>query len=74
MDWSNLQIPNVMRIDYVRVYQNDDGTVGCDPDDHPTAKYIAKHSNAYNNPNLTTWAQAGESGVQRHLRGAGGLC
>jgi hypothetical protein len=63
-----------MRIDYVRVYQNDDGTVGCDPDDHPTAKYIAKHSNAYNNPNLTTWAQAGESGVQRRLRGAGGLC
>jgi hypothetical protein len=24
--------PNYFRIDYVRVYQNDDGTIGCDPD------------------------------------------
>jgi hypothetical protein len=33
--------------------------MGCDPADHPTAQYIADHANAYANPNLTTWAQAG---------------
>ena len=33
--------------------------MGCDPADHPTAQYIADHANAYSNPNLTTWAQAG---------------
>lgn len=49
-----------MLVDYVRVYQQEKiGRLGCDPDDYPTAQYIADHSNAYNNPNLTTWKQAG---------------
>ena len=30
-------------------------SIGCDPDDFPTASYIEKFSEAYNNPNLTTW-------------------
>lgn len=34
--------------DYIRVYTRDGlGTVGCDPPDYPTAKYIAAHENAY---------------------------
>ena len=33
--------------------------MGCDPDDRPTAAYIEKHANAYNNANFTTWAMAG---------------
>jgi len=27
-----MTFPNYFRIDYVRVYQNEDGTIGCDPD------------------------------------------
>jgi hypothetical protein len=38
----------VFLIDYIRVYTKDGfGTVGCDPPDYPTAKYIADHENAY---------------------------
>ena len=72
--------PNYFRIDYVRVYQNSDGTIGCDPDgewtsclfsiselrlktDHPTAAYIEQYAEVYNNPNITTWAGAGESHI-----------
>lgn len=29
--------------------------------DYPTADYIARHAEVYSNPNLTTWAAAGES-------------
>jgi hypothetical protein len=37
-----------VRVDYIRVYTKDGlGTVGCDPPDYPTAKYIADHENAY---------------------------
>lgn len=35
--------------------------MGCDPSDRPTADYIARHANAYNNPNLTTWEAAGNT-------------
>ena len=31
VDFSNMIFPNYFRIDYIRVYQNDEGTVGCDP-------------------------------------------
>jgi N-acetylmuramoyl-L-alanine amidase CwlA len=71
VDFDNLILPNHMRIDYIRVYQNDEGTVGCDPDDHPTANYIKKFSNAYTNNNLTTWAQAGECGLFMACDGSG---
>ena len=56
---AQLTFPNTLLIDYIRVYQRSDGKIGCDPSDRPTAAYIAAHENAYNNPNLTTWAQAG---------------
>ncbi|KAK7024037.1 beta-glucan synthesis-associated protein SKN1 [Favolaschia claudopus] len=60
-DFQHMQFPAQMLIDYVRVYQQP-GTkngVTCDPPNRPTANYIAQHLAAYNNPNLTTWAQAG---------------
>ncbi|KNZ80895.1 Beta-glucan synthesis-associated protein SKN1 [Termitomyces sp. J132] len=60
-DWKHLQFPSKMYVDYVRVYQRE-GTkngITCDPPDHPTSTYIQKHIQAYSNPNLTTWAQAG---------------
>lgn len=56
VDLNHLAIPNQMLVDYVRVYQRSDGKLGCDPDDYPTAKYIADHPDAYANPNLTVWS------------------
>jgi hypothetical protein len=61
VDFSHMVFPNYLRIDYIRVWQRSDGTIGCDPDDHPTADFIAKYADVYANPNLTTWAGAGES-------------
>lgn len=55
-----MTFPSEMHIDYVRVYQREGHTnIGCDPPDYPTADYIANHAPAYNNPNLTGWADAG---------------
>lgn len=42
-DW-----PNIMLVDWVRVYQpSDEINIGCDPPDMPTAAYINKHLEAY---------------------------
>lgn len=60
VDFRNMNFPNYMRIDYIRVWQKESGLVGCDPDDRPTAAYIDKYKDIYNNPNYTTWAQAGQ--------------
>ncbi|KAG5646529.1 hypothetical protein DXG03_003296 [Asterophora parasitica] len=62
-DYKNLKFPAQMLVDYVRVYQRSGTKNGltCDPPSHPTAAYIARHANAYSNPNLTTWAQAGNT-------------
>jgi hypothetical protein len=58
VDWANMEFPNYMRIDFVRVYQRSDGsgTLGCDPPDMPTKDYIERHIEVYSNPNITTWA------------------
>jgi beta-glucanase (GH16 family) len=58
LDFTTLTYPAVMKIDYVRVYQPDSykkDLVSCDPEDHPTAKYIQDHIEIYNNPNHTVW-------------------
>jgi hypothetical protein len=65
--------PNYFRIDYVRVYQNSDGTIGCDPDDHPTADYISQFAEVYANPNLTTWEGAGQWSILRSRSPANGV-
>jgi len=54
-DFAHLQFPSKMYVDYVQ------GGVTCDPSSHPTADYINNHIQAYTNPNLTTWAQAGNT-------------
>ncbi|KAL1762328.1 beta-glucan synthesis-associated protein-domain-containing protein [Schizophyllum commune] len=62
-DYEHMTFPAYMYVDYVRVYQREgldtDQSIGCDPSKRPTADYIANHAPAYNNPNYTTWAQAG---------------
>jgi len=56
VDFAGLTFPAVMRVDYVRVYQDPDNlNTGCDPSDFPTAAYINEYIDAYTNPNLTTW-------------------
>ncbi|CAO1624950.1 unnamed protein product [Sympodiomycopsis kandeliae] len=56
IDWDNIRFPGKYLIDHVRVYQTKgQENVGCDPPDFPTKKYIEKHAEAYNNPNLTVW-------------------
>ncbi|KAJ7066571.1 glycoside hydrolase family 16 protein [Mycena amicta] len=62
-DFKHMTFPNKMFIDYVRVYQREGVSEGstCDPSSHPTADYINKHINAYTNPNLTIWSDAGYS-------------
>ncbi|KAF7309839.1 Beta-glucan synthesis-associated [Mycena indigotica] len=60
-DFQHMTFPNKMYIDYVRVYQREGVSEGntCNPSKYPTADYINKHVNAYSNPNLTVWADAG---------------
>lgn len=63
-----MTFPNYFRIDYIRVWQRSDGTISCDPDDHPTASYISQYAELYNNPNLTTFAAAGYNFPKNSLK------
>ncbi len=50
------ELPAVMRIDYIRIYQDEGNTlVTCDPPGYPTTDYISKHPAPYANANLTNW-------------------
>ncbi|EME48613.1 glycoside hydrolase family 16 protein [Dothistroma septosporum NZE10] len=51
-------MPATMRIDYIRIYQDEDGEMTCDPQGYPTTDYIANHPEPYANINLTHWSQA----------------
>ncbi|KAG2156292.1 glycoside hydrolase family 16 protein [Suillus clintonianus] len=56
VDLEHLPFPVHMRVDYIRVYQPSNArNIGCDPKAFPTADYINTYSEAYTNPNLTTW-------------------
>jgi beta-glucanase (GH16 family) len=59
IDWAALEFPNVMKIDYVRIYQDDTGVMTCDPPGWETTQYIANHPAAYTNKNVTKWEDAG---------------
>lgn len=48
-------MPATMRFDYIRIYQDSDGELTCDPVGYPTTEFISTHPEAYNNPNLTLW-------------------
>ncbi|RPA97121.1 beta-glucan synthesis-associated [Choiromyces venosus 120613-1] len=55
----NKLLPAKMRVDWIRIWQDEDCTdcsVTCDPPGYPTTKYIEDHLEAFMNPNLTNWA------------------
>ncbi|KAJ5641120.1 hypothetical protein N7528_000745 [Penicillium herquei] len=53
-------MPAYLRVDFVRIYQDpDDVSVTCDPPGFETTQYIEDHKRAYENHNLTNWADAG---------------
>ncbi|KAK5453413.1 beta-glucan synthesis-associated protein [Exophiala xenobiotica] len=52
-------MPATMRIDYIRIYQDDDGEMSCDPEGYPTTEYINNHYDVYHNPNITSWSKTG---------------
>lgn len=66
VDFANIKplLPATMRFDYIRIYQDGDGELTCDPVGYPTTEYINDHPEAYFNPNKTTWAGAGYSRPQ----------
>lgn len=73
IDWSQLVFPAIMRVDYIRIYQNRDDaafghTLGCDPPVYETTEYIAQHPRAYLDWNATTWEQAGYTRPKNALR------
>lgn len=49
------QFPATMKVDYVRIYQDKNGEVTCDPEGYGTTEYISNHWDVYTNPNLTRW-------------------
>jgi beta-glucanase (GH16 family) len=51
----NPLMPATMRLDYIRIYQDEDGEMTCDPKGYPTTEYIANYPGPYSNPNLTHW-------------------
>ncbi|KAI0735053.1 glycoside hydrolase family 16 protein [Earliella scabrosa] len=56
VDYEHLVFPALMKVDWVRVYQDPNNiNLGCDPPDFPTKAYIEEYIEAYTNPNLTTW-------------------
>ena len=58
IDWLSLIFPLTMSIDHVRLYQPQDAiNLTCDPEDYPTSNYIQAHPEAYQNNNLTSWAE-----------------
>lgn len=57
LNWTGLGplMPATMRFDYIRIYQDEDGEMTCDPVGYPTTDYIANHMEAYSNANWTLW-------------------
>ena len=48
-------LPATMRFDYIRIYQDANGQVTCDPPGYETTSYINSHMDVYTNANLTSW-------------------
>ncbi|KAE8213431.1 hypothetical protein CF327_g3048 [Tilletia walkeri] len=66
-----MTFPAPFLVDYVRVYQLDGGEdkVTCDPADHPTAKYIEKHPDLYQNRDLISYRASNYSWPKNELTG-----
>ncbi|KAI0300491.1 beta-glucan synthesis-associated [Multifurca ochricompacta] len=59
VDLTTMTFPTEMLVDYVRVYQRKDSiNIGCNPPDYPTMDYIARHPEAYTNPQLKYWTSS----------------
>lgn len=68
IDWAKLEFPTVMRVDYVRWYQQKGNhSVTCDPPGWETTEYIKDHINAYTNPNFTKWDETGHTWPKHKL-------
>ncbi|KAF9514683.1 glycoside hydrolase family 16 protein [Hydnum rufescens UP504] len=64
----SLTFPVTMYIDYIRVYQDPKAkNIGCSPPNFPTESYINSLPELYNNPNLTTFVQAGQQFPRNRL-------
>ncbi|WFD36288.1 hypothetical protein MCUN1_003166 [Malassezia cuniculi] len=50
-----VEFPAQMAVNYIRLYQRGDEQLTCDPPDYPTADYINRHADIYNNPNITQY-------------------
>ncbi|KAF5374999.1 hypothetical protein D9758_000440 [Tetrapyrgos nigripes] len=68
VDLERLVFPTTMMVDWIRVYQRKGSiNIGCDPKNFPTKAYIDEYIEAYTNPNLTTWKQAGQTPPRNKL-------
>jgi len=67
VDLEHLPFPVHMKVDYIRVYQpKGEENIGCEPSDYPTQAYINQYTEAYTNPNLTTWVDDYHQTVPRY--------
>ena len=63
VNWDALHWPAIMKIDYVRIWQEPDKIrTSCSPPDYPTKEYIERHKEAYYNKELTSWTGSTEEG------------
>jgi hypothetical protein len=54
INWAAANFPAIMRVDYVRIYQQEGHeSITCDPPGFETTEYIKNHPEAYQNPNYT---------------------
>ena len=63
-------LPAHFLIDYVRLYQNEKHSVGCDPPSHPQPKFIQAHLDRYLDPDAPRKDDAA-SGARATQRGGG---
>ncbi|KDE08956.1 hypothetical protein MVLG_01046 [Microbotryum lychnidis-dioicae p1A1 Lamole] len=70
-EWNKIVFPGVLRIDFVRVWQQGKGDVGCDPSHHPTADYINRHPDIYTNANLTLYTHTNYTWPKNRLSATG---
>lgn len=72
---SALELPAVMSIDWIRVYQQVGAkNIGCDPRDAPTARYIEALKDAYASPNYTDWDKVQRPWPKSTMDNAEGTC
>ncbi|KAI9736106.1 MAG: hypothetical protein M1818_006282 [Claussenomyces sp. TS43310] len=67
---AKLKFPTALRIDHVRIYQEEGmESITCDPPGYPTTEYIKNHPKAYQDVNLTSWAETEYSWPKNKLMG-----